>query len=64
MNKHQDPMGYDLVKEGEDWSVKIVSDAEFTERKREDIKNEIKKHILAIKFLEEQLERTTTTIQL
>ena len=60
MNKHQDPDGYDLVKEGGDWSVKVVTDAEFMDRKKEDIKKEIKKHILAIKFLEEQLEQTTT----
>ena len=58
-SKFTDPDGYNLVQHGEEWSVEVVPDAEYMERKKEDIKKEIKKHILAIKFLEEQLEQTS-----
>lgn len=54
------PDRYNLVKNGDDWSIEKATEAEFVDRQREDIKREIKKHILMIELLETQLEQTST----
>ena len=54
------PDRFNLVKKGDDWSLEKATEAEFVDRQREDIKREIKKHILAIEYLEMQLEQTST----